>query len=114
MQLSWHADGTLRTSNGPTYGGRRGAADHAGGAIMDAMTLTLRAHVANGRLVVDEGVDLPEGTEVQVAVLDGGDQLDDKDRARLHAAIEQAQDELDRGEGIPSAEFLTDLRSRRG
>jgi len=33
---------------------------------------------------------------------------------RLHAAIEQAQDELDRGEGVPAAQFLADLRSRRG
>jgi len=47
-------------------------------------------------------------------VVDSGDQLDDEDRARLHAAIEQAHDELDRGEGIPAAEFLADLRSRRG
>jgi hypothetical protein len=78
------------------------------------MTLTLRADVANGRLVVDESVDLPDGAEVQIAVVDGGDQLDDEDRARLHAAIEQAQDELDRGEGITAAEFLADLRSRRG
>lgn len=81
---------------------------------MMTMTLTLRAHVANGRLVVDESVDLPDGAEVQIAVVDGGDQLDDEDRARLHAAIEQAQDELDRGEGIPAGEFLADLRSRRG
>lgn len=78
------------------------------------MTLTLRAHIANGRLVVDESVDLPDGAEVQIAVVDGGDQLDDEDRARLHAAIEQAQDELDRGEGIPAAKFLADLSSRRG
>ncbi len=78
------------------------------------MTLTLRAHVANGRLVVDESVDLPDGAEVQIAVVDGGDQLDDEDRARLHAAIEQAQDELDRGQGIPAAQFLADLRSRHG
>lgn len=77
------------------------------------MTLTLRAHVANGRLVVDETVDLPDGAEVQIAVVDGGDQLDDEDRARLHATIEQAQDELDRGEGLPAAAFLADLRSRR-
>ena len=60
------------------------------------------------------GVDLPDGAEVQIAVVDSGDQLDDEDRARLHAAIEQAHDELDRGEGIPAAEFLADLRSRRG
>ena len=75
------------------------------------MTLTLRAHVANGRLVVDESVDLPDGAEVQIAVVDGGDQLDDEDRARLHAAIEQAQDELDRGEGIPAAQFLARSQS---
>lgn len=80
---------------------------------MMVMTLTLRAHVANGRLVVDESVDLPDGSEVQIAVVDGGDQLDDEDRARLHAAIEHAQDELDRGEGIPAAQFLADLRSLR-
>ena len=78
------------------------------------MLLTLRAHVDNGRIVVDESVDLPEGAEVQIAVVDGGDQLDDEDRARLHAAIEQAQDELDRGNGIPAAQVLGDLRSRRG
>jgi hypothetical protein len=28
--------------------------------------------------------------------------------------VEQAQDELDRGERIPAAEFLADLRARRG
>jgi hypothetical protein len=79
------------------------------------MTLTLRAHVANGRIVVDEGVDLPEGTEVQIAVVQDGDQLDDEDRARLHAAIEEAQDQLDRGEGVAAEQFLAELRSpRRG
>ncbi|HXJ19554.1 MAG TPA: hypothetical protein VMT03_04910 [Polyangia bacterium] len=75
------------------------------------MLLTLRAHVENGRLVVDETVDLPDGAEVQIAVVDRRGQLDVEDRARLHAAIEQAQDELDRGEGIPAAQFLADLRS---
>ena len=79
------------------------------------MTLTLRAHVANGRIVVDEGVDLPDGTEVQIAVVQEGDLLDDEDRAHLHAAIEEAQDQLDRGEGIAAEQFLAELRSpRRG
>lgn len=78
------------------------------------MLLTLRAHVENGRLVVDESVDLPDGAKVQVAVVDGGGQLDVEDRARLHAAIEQAQNELDRGEGIGAAQFLADQRARRG
>jgi hypothetical protein len=79
------------------------------------MTLTLRAHVANGRIVVDEGVDLPDGTKVQIAVVQDVDELDDEDRARLHAAIEEAQDQLDRGEGVPAEQFLAELRSpRRG
>jgi hypothetical protein len=44
-----------------------------------------------------------------------GDQLDHEERARLHAAIEEAQDQLDRGEGIPAEQFLAELRSpRRG
>jgi hypothetical protein len=29
---------------------------------------TLRGHVENGRIVVDEPVDLPDGTEVEIAV----------------------------------------------
>src|SRR5260221_14479348 len=65
-----------------------GRSSQGTGGIIETMTLTLRAHVANGRLVVDESVDLPDGTEVHVAVVDGGDQLDEEDRARLHAAIE--------------------------
>lgn len=77
------------------------------------MTLTLRAHVENGKVVVDEGVDLPDGTSVKVAIVDDNDQLDDEDRARLHAALEQSQAELDRGEGIPVAQVLAELRSGR-
>jgi hypothetical protein len=77
------------------------------------MTLTLRAHVAQGRLVVDEPVDLPDGTEVRVEVLNDHDSLDDDDRARLHASIERGQDEIDRGEGIPAERVIADLRSSR-
>lgn len=50
-------------------------------------TVTLRAHVDNGRIVVDEPVELPDGTSLQVVVVDNGDQLDDADRSRLHAAL---------------------------
>jgi hypothetical protein len=74
--------------------------------------LTLRAHVENGRLVVDESVNLPEGTEVRLAVVDDADQLDDGDRRRLHAAIERGQQEIEQGQGIPAAQFLAELRTR--
>jgi hypothetical protein len=74
------------------------------------MTLTLRGHIENGRIVVDEGVDLPDGTEVKLTLVDDVDELDEEDRARLHAALEQAQDEIDRGEGIPAGEVIAELR----
>jgi hypothetical protein len=77
------------------------------------VTLTLRAHVQNGRIVVDEGVDLPDGTQVHVAVLDDADQLDDEDRARLHAALERSQAEADAGQVVPAADVIADLRARR-
>ena len=76
------------------------------------MTLTLRGHIQNGRVVVDERVDLPDGTEVKLALVDDADDLDEEDRARLHAALDQAQDEIDRGEGIPANEVIAELRKR--
>ena len=76
------------------------------------MTLTLRGHIENGRVVVDERVDLPDGTEVKLALVDDADDLDEEDRARLHAALDQAQDEIDRGEGIPASDVIAELRKR--
>lgn len=76
------------------------------------MTLTLKARVIEGRLIVDERIDLPDGTEVQIAVSTDTDDLDDEDRARLHAAIERGLAEADRGEGIPAEELLAQLRQR--
>jgi Protein of unknown function DUF104 len=70
--------------------------------------LTVRARVRNGRLIVDEPTDLPEGSEVELAVIE--DELDDEDRARLHSALDAADDELRAGKGIPGDQFLAELR----
>jgi hypothetical protein len=70
------------------------------------MTLTLKARVCGGRLVLDEPVDLPEGTEVDLVPADEGDQLDDADRARLHAALERSVREFRAGQVIGAAEVL--------
>jgi hypothetical protein len=70
--------------------------------------LTVRARVKNGRLVLDEPTDLPEGTEVELASID--DELDDEDRARLHAALDAADDELRAGKGIPGERIVAALR----
>jgi hypothetical protein len=76
------------------------------------MTLTLRGHIENGRIVVDEAVDLPDGTEVKLTLVDDNDELDDEDRARLNAALDESQAEIDRGEGIPATEVIAELRKR--
>ena len=70
--------------------------------------LTVRARVKNGRLVLDEPTSLPEGAEVELEVV--GDDLDDEDRARLHAALDVADDELHAGKGIPGEQVLAALR----
>ena len=49
--------------------------------------MTLKARVRQGRLVIDEPTDLPEGTEVELLPLDPGDWLDEADRALLHDAL---------------------------
>jgi hypothetical protein len=70
--------------------------------------LTVRARVKNGRLVLDEPTDLPEGAEVELEAV--GDDLDHEDRARLHAALDAADDELRAGKGIPGEQVLAALR----
>jgi hypothetical protein len=74
------------------------------------MSMTLRARVQNGRLVLNEPTDLPEGSEVELAVVDSGDELDDGDRARLHAALEASEEEFRAGLGVPAAEVIAELR----
>jgi hypothetical protein len=72
--------------------------------------LKLKAQVHEGRLKLDEPYDAPEGTEVDLAVLDDGDDLDQEERARLHATIARSHDEAQRGETIPADEALAKLR----
>jgi hypothetical protein len=74
------------------------------------MSMTLRARVQNGRLVLDEPTDLPEGSEVELAVVDEGDDLDDEDRARLHAALDRADEQLKAGRFVSGKDVITRLR----
>jgi hypothetical protein len=67
---------------------------------LDVVTLTLKAHVRGGRLILDEPIDLPEGSEVDLVPADDGDSLDDADRARLHEALERALDQVRAGQGV--------------
>ena len=73
------------------------------------MMSTIRARVRNGRLIVDEPTDLPEGTELDLVIDDVGDDLDEAERAALHAAIARAWASVQAGEGRLAADVLADL-----
>jgi hypothetical protein len=77
----------------------------------------LKAQVRNGRLLLDEPTDLPEGALVLlrpvdglVAVLDDG--LDDDERAHLHRDLEASIAEADQGYTEDFSKVLAELRQR--
>lgn len=77
------------------------------------MVHALRAQVKNGGLCLDEPIDLPDGTMVDLVLADESDNLDEAERARLHEAIATSRAEFARGEGVPLGDVIRDLRTAR-
>jgi hypothetical protein len=80
--------------------------------------LPLKAHVKNGRLVLDEPTDLPEGDVIELVPLDevlagGGDPLDAEERAALHAEIAASIAEAKAGKLVDAEVVLAELRAAR-
>jgi hypothetical protein len=73
---------------------------------------TVRAHVKNGRLVVDEPTGLPEGTEVELLPVDEVDELDPEERAKLYGFLAESIRTHVPGTGTPAEELLAELRQR--
>jgi hypothetical protein len=71
----------------------------------------LKVQVKNGRLVLDEPSDLPDGAEVEVVVID--DDLSVDERAELHASLDRALDDSEAGRGMDASEYLQRYRARR-
>ena len=70
-----------------------------------------KIQVKNGRLVLDEPTDLPDGAEVEVLVID--DELTAQERAELHTSLDWALDDSDAGRGMDAWEYLERYRARR-
>jgi len=70
----------------------------------------IRARVQNGRIVVDEPTELPEGTVLDLVIDDEGDDLSDEERAALHDALRVSAEELKAGKSYPAADVLRDLQ----
>ena len=75
------------------------------------MTLTLKATVRGGRLLLDEPIDLPEGAQVELLPVDEqGEDLDDADRAQLHAALIASENEVASSSLLDARDVIAGLR----
>ena len=71
----------------------------------------LKVQIKNGRIVVDEPTNLPDGAEVEVVVID--DKLTTEERAELHASLDRALDDSEAGRSMDAGEYLKLYRARR-
>lgn len=70
----------------------------------------LKAHVRNGRIVVDDPVDLPEGAEVSVYLYDAAaDDLSPQERAALGRSLDRGIAQADAGDLIDAEAVLAEL-----
>jgi hypothetical protein len=73
----------------------------------------VRAHVARGRILVDEPTDLPDGTELCLVAVDDSGELSDDERAELIQSIEDGAEDIARGEYVDGLEFANQLLAKR-
>jgi hypothetical protein len=76
------------------------------------MQQPLRARVRNGRLVLDEPTDLPEGEEVELVPADADD-MDEQERAALHESLREGIRQMKAGETIDAEVAMAELRAHR-
>ena len=72
----------------------------------------VKALVKNGRLILDEPTDLPDGTVVPLEIADDWDDLDDEERAALHESIREGIEDMEAGRTVDARAAIAELRSR--
>jgi predicted DNA-binding antitoxin AbrB/MazE fold protein len=77
--------------------------------------LAVKARVEQGRLKLDEPTSLPEGEVVELVPMaellaHGGDDLDDEERKALHAALDEAEADIEAGRVVSEEEVWATLR----
>ena len=75
--------------------------------------MSVRATVRNGRIVVDQPTELPDGTVLDLVLDDEGDALDDREREALNAAISRSLSQSEEGRTAPADAIIDKLRARR-
>jgi hypothetical protein len=64
--------------------------------------------------VINEEIQLPDGTVLDLVIDDEGDDLDEHQRRALEKGISNSLRQAANGEVAPAAEILARLHSRRG
>ena len=72
----------------------------------------LKAHVHQGRLVVDEPTDLPEGEVIYLVAIARDADLDDEERDRLDASLELSAEQARAGRLVDADEVIAKLLAR--
>jgi hypothetical protein len=70
----------------------------------------LKAHVENGRIIVDDPTDLPDGTVLHVVPVDDRE-MDAEERAALEQSIEAGYADFEKGNVEDAFEHLARLKS---
>ena len=75
----------------------------------------LKARVYNGRLLLDEPTELPEGGIVELVLRDAAldDEFDDEERAQLRQALDEGMEQMKAGQTIDVVEAMAELRAHR-
>lgn len=73
----------------------------------------LKARVVNGRFVIETPAPFPEGTELDLQIVDDGDEMDEEEQAALDAALSEAANEAKAGRTRPIGELLKRLEKPR-
>ena len=74
--------------------------------------MVIKGRVHDGRLIVDEPSDLPDGTELELVPLEPEDLMDEEEREALHKALAESQEDIKAGRLVDAADVLKGLRSR--
>lgn len=69
----------------------------------------VKAKVVNGRFVIDEPAELPDGAEVELVIVKGG--MSTEERAEPLQAIEEAEQDIEAGRVVDEAEVWARLQA---
>jgi hypothetical protein len=81
-----------------------------GAVVYPDRVTALKAHVVNGKIVVDEPVDLPDGSEVRVYLYDAAAEgMSAQERTAIEERLERSIAQADAGNLIDADDVLDEL-----